>query len=188
MKEEVGLEEKYPDFLNKLYERHQYELVYSRTFRHWPTQLVKLMLSSIKYPRTMVKVTNIIYTLRKYYGYTLNKKLVIRAMKIYDKYEDQLDSYEFSRRSIEHKEGRYKLKMITPKQALLEQKKRGFIHINDFIDFDRTANHLISLANKNYYYPINFYNGTRVYEHNQRMSIYIAGSLFSVSGYTRISR
>lgn len=183
------LEGNYIRFVRKLTKRYYYQLVYSRTLPRWRKEnkkAVKKLLSLCVWPSHVVDVANILYTLEKHFGWAISEKNVLIAFTIWE----YLDEDIYNRMHKKYVDN-FKLKIrdvsyYTPKprQAFKEQLARGFIHINDFDDFDKNKHHVYSNVKKDYIYPLNF--GMTTIDRGEGLeNVYIGQSLVGVRGWTR---
>jgi len=74
--------------------------------------------------------------------------------------------------------------ILSSKAALKEQKARGFIHVNDFDDYDKIASHVWSSVDEDYLWPANCAHGI-IGRDKGHKDIYIMQHCVGVGGWTR---
>lgn len=170
-----------------------YQPVYYRIFRSWKKQLgprraMKYLLKNLDRPKHVVQVVNIMRTLNREYNYEINTATARLAIQIWDIFsDDEIYDYmmEYYRKEVA-KGNLYTLFLtITSALAFKEQKARGFIHVNDFEDFDPHVGHVWSNVDRNFIYPENFYSGIfgrELYD----TELHIGQNVVGVMGFTRI--
>lgn len=187
------LEGNFRRFLMKHYKRYWYETVYSVTLKKWKKEdkegakAVKWLLKECQWPSQVVKVANILYTLEKHFDWRVNVKNMRIAYAIWDYLdEDYIRPYMSKRYSKSITEKIRTLDYFNPteKAAFREQKARGFIHINDYEDFQKDKHHVYSNIDKDYIYPMNLgmTNDDRKERYN---NLYVTHALVGVRGWTR---
>jgi hypothetical protein len=165
--------------------RRHYQLTYSKTFKRWKKNkytkpLVRALKNSSLEPAQVNHVCNTLWVLEKKTSMDLGQTMLDLALLLYHTYDGEVGDY-YSRVILRHKG----FKQCTPDQALKEQKARGFIHINDFEEFDITWSHVRSIVNYDYYYPRNFAMGGDQYQSDPgNPGAYGGLVLVGVSGYT----
>lgn len=181
-------------FLRRHHRQAIYEGVYLDYVTKWEKQpilrvIVKQLKQKIRWPLEICNIINIMRTLYMYYDYEYDEEGAKVAWEIYRNFEDDIEAYNKAKynRWISIN-GFGKWPRLGAKKAFKEQKARGFIHVNDFEDYDRKCCHIFSNVNKDYIYPLNFYHFTKKWDYNKRghMEIYIAQRLYGVQGWTRI--
>lgn len=187
------LEGKFRRFLRKHSKRYWYELVYSRTIPKWrkdkvSREAVDNLLKKGLYPTQVRDIINIMYTLEEHFDWVVNKKNMEIAYHIWDYFDiDKIEPYMLRkyRDNLASRNRPMSYYLCTPRQALREQKARGFIHINEFEDYDREFAHIFSTVDSNYVIPENFSYHSKQF-HPDRMYIYIAHGVLGVRGYTKL--
>mgnify|MGYP005863413893 CR=1 FL=1 len=134
------------------------------------------------WPVHQSQIINILRLLVKWYGEDFNKKGFKRAYTLWLLIWDyELSDYFKKDWLVKVKNNN--LKLTTPEKAFKEHKARGFIHVNDYEDYDRDAAHVFSNVNRDYVYPQNFSHG--VFKTEYKWNIYIGHYCVGVKGYTR---
>lgn len=145
-------------FLRKHRKQYNYQLNYYRTFRKWKKKKKtnKARRRIIKFceglPGEVNKVTNILLTMNKDYDWDIDENNAIIACEIYITFANDIKEYNFVRNSKRIRP--FKLS-CTRKQAIKEQKARGFVKRKHFPDYNPNFSHVISIADRNYIYPYN---------------------------------
>lgn len=178
-------------FLRKHYKQSRYERVCSKTIVNWlkdkeAKKAVGWIIDNTRYPKHLVDVVNIARTLEMYYGKEINKKTIKIAYNIWDLLEiPYIYPYCIKRYSRGIAKNGFRDRQLLPKGlAFREQKARGFIHVNDFEEYDRKGAHIFSNVNRNYIWPENFKSSVANKQFNT--NIYIAHTLIGVQGWTSI--
>lgn len=142
-------------------------------------------------PETAKSVVNYILVLNKYYKLPINLNTLKIAMAIwYDHSHNEI--WESAKARIIGGYGALPNKRLNyipkdKKMILEEQKFWGFIHINDFEDWDREACHVYSNIDPNLVVPINFHDNSPHIREKYPISIYIGRNLFDhIGGYTSL--
>ena len=177
-------------FIRRCCKRYVFQQTYSITFKAWKKNRAKkrimLQLKRTKlWPAQINEVANIMWVLEKYYDCP-KKYIVDYAVKLWETYDDRIKD-RFMEKYI--KKG--KLMILPTKEALKEQKARGFIEINDFDDYLKKWDHIQSTINRDYYYPMNFPGtGEQIIQcRNKKREIpmgYSALSCIGVRGHTSV--
>jgi len=147
---------------------------------------VRWLNRNLDWPKHKVEVINVLRTLERYYDAEINKDNVILAKEIWDLFDDELTStlkQAWVKECLRKKW--VNVRRLSKNQAIAEQKALGYIHINDFDDYDREAAHVFSIAMKDYVYPENYYYGGKKdmgYEYH----IYITFPLVGIAGYSKL--
>lgn len=179
-------------FIRQCSKRYSFQQTYSVTFKKWKRDKKKrkimLRLKRTKlWPAQINQVANIMWVLENHYECS-NKNIVEYAVKLWYEYDDRI--YD---RIMEKYTKKGKLMIMSPKDALREQKARGFIKINDFENYLKKWDHIQSTVNRDYYYPMNF-PGTGeqiILCRNKKREIptgYCALSAIGVKGHTSVSK
>jgi len=133
---------------------------------------------------------NIFITLDKHFSIGFNIKAFEDILAVEEELIDMIKTYmdAIYLKRFKTNPKRFKKYWLQPKAALIEQKARGFVHINDFDDFDINSVHLVSSVNRDYYYPLNIHTTTTQLKSNcdKIISPYIVAYLIAVEGWTRI--
>ena len=181
-------------FLKRVYKKSKFELTYSRTLRDWAKQEPELVkwIKKRNYPGIMSKLCNIHLVMMKHYG----SKLTIESFELTERLEDVLTEVIWKYVSDKR---RYDILIkgepetyINSKEALRELKKRGFINVNEFEDYEPSMGHIVSkdkVKGKKLYYPMNFkHKGylTKDPSDIDRPSINLAHEFIGIKGFTRI--
>ena len=179
-------------FLRKHYKNSVYQYVYSETFSKWKKeghkQVVRIILKNYVWPKHVCNIVNVMTTLNKYYGLPININTVKVAIVILDLFEMDIDKYGQQRRGRLFKMDMYQVDNSEKarKKALKEQKARGFVHINEFEDWDPYYAHIFSLVDMDYVYPMNFPFSHFNEEYKDLPYAYVAHTLVGVNGFTRL--
>lgn len=178
--------------LNKFLKHHRsqyrFEMVYSRTFPEWQEEhnsrrAVKWLKRTARWPKHIVEVVNIAITLNKKYGLEITRPNVELCYKLWDHISHE-EMYDYMKLDWHKRVKAGKLGIVPAKKAFKEQKARGYIHVNDWEDFDRICSHSYSNVDRDYIYPENFTHGAKTRGRGD-ISIHIGNSLVGVSGHTR---
>lgn len=178
-------------FLKRWYRHNRTNLIYSKVIPKWEKskntrRAVRYLKKNLEWPNHIREVINLLRTLEKYYEAEINKENAQLAIEIWELFSDGEFS-EYSHKAWTNKvarKGFENIRRISEAQAWKEQKARGFIHENDFEEFDKNAAHVYSLINRNYLYPLNFYHGGYT-PLAMSTHIYIGLPLVGVEGFTR---
>ena len=153
-------------------------------------KLYKHILSAGLYPKDLEDIMNIVITLTKHFEVELNKRTFNDVLEVSYGLVDTIEDYmkPITNYRVKHNPRAFKKYWLTKEQAFKEQKARGFIHINNFEDYDHQAVHLVSNANTDYYYPLNILTSTQQREgaYSRYINPYIVCRLIAVEGWTRI--
>jgi len=177
--------------------KHRYQYFYQKTYSHTlkivkksnPKAYKEIMAVGL-YPQDLRHILNIFITLDKHFEIGFNLKCFREILVIEEELMDVIKPYMnklATRRWKEQSPIQARL-ALTAKEALREQKARGFVHINEFDDYNPKCSHIISNVNNSYYYPLNIspyinpIKGESTVVHNP----YILSSLIAVEGWTRI--
>lgn len=141
------------------------------------------------YPQDLRRALNVFITLDKHFAIGFTMKAFGEYLEIEEELTEVIGKYMNKVSIIRYKNPSLYKNPLTASQALKEQKARGFIHINDFEDFDPRTAHIISIVNDNYYYPINIAKYSKINKGDNYMVVspYILSALIAVEGYTRIN-
>lgn len=180
-------------FLRKHHKQSTYQFVYSQIFKKWKEdkqnkKLVRVILKNYTWPKHVCDIVNVMITLNKYYSRELNINTLRLAIVILDLFETDIDKYSQGRRARLFKLDLYKVDNSDKqrKLALKEQKARGFVHINEFEDWDPAYAHIFSIANRDYVYPLNFPFSDFNKDLKDLPYAYVAQALVGVNGFTRL--
>jgi len=183
--------------MKRFLRKHRYQYFYQKTYSH---TLVKVKESNKKaykqimevglYPQDLRHILNIFITLDKHFGIGFNMRCFREILVIEEQLMDIIKHYmnKLSARRWKEQSPIPSRLALTAKEALKEQKARGFIHINEFDDYHPKCSHIISNADDSYFYPLNIspyinpIKGESTIIHNP----YILTSLIAVEGWTRI--
>lgn len=186
------LEGNYVRLIRKHYKNYYYELIYSRTLPKWREEsseskkAVRYLLRICKWPKHVVEVANLLRTLEKHFGWSITKKNVLLAYTIWEYLGDDIEKRMTRKyaKSITDKIRDIKYYTPTKAQAIKEQLARGFVHVNDFEDYDSSKNHVYSNIKRDYLYPMNF-GMTSDDSMEGLTNLYIGQYLTGVRGWTR---
>jgi hypothetical protein len=202
IKEEVtGSKEALDDFINYYMEgnlrrflrKHKQQWffiqTYSRTLRKVKqsnTRSYRAIMAENMTPNKTRNVLNIFITLDKHFSIGFNIKAFEELLWVYDDLEDILMDYMFKLNSKRYanRSKNFKKFWLNSKQAIREQKARGFIDINDFDNYNPKACHLYSTVDPDLIYPYNIENwggGKGI------TSPHIFASQYGVEGHTRVN-
>ena len=196
------------DFIDKYLEgnmrrflrKHKDQWFFLRTYSRTLRTIKRSNKTSYEYimshnltPNDLKDILNIFITLDKHFNISFSQQLFYEFLYIWEDFTDEVDDYMMvvNNKRYETNSPLFKKHWLTKQQAFIEQKARGFIHINDWEGFDRHAVHIISNINRNYYYPINIF--TSYHERHGKGNLssyacpYIAASKYGVNGHTGIS-
>lgn len=189
---EFSLDDNLIRFLRKLGKIWPYELTYSKKIpilkkTKEGKRILKYINKKVHYPRQVAEVIKIFAILHQKMDYKFSKDTAKEAYKIWDVLGDIIDKHmnnRYQRRMAAL--GTKGLQLPTKKQAWKEQLAQGFIHVNDFEDYNREASHITSNIDDNYIYPENFGAGSYKPKKGKRpTNVYIAQRLIGVQGWTR---
>ena len=177
-------------FLRKHKNQYFFELTYSHTLKKIKASNKKVYKELMRYdiyPNRLRDYLNIFITLDKHFAIGFNMRAFKELLEIEEEMIDIIQPYmqNLYNRRWALKSDRGKTGWLQPKEALKEQKARGFIHINDFENFDNKAAHIISNVDNAYYYPINIHSRQKG-KTDTITCAHVFGSLHSVPGHTRI--
>ena len=168
--------------------RQNFQLTYSVTFKRWRKnkklrKLVKAFKRSDYWPAQVNEICNIIWVLEKKCGMKIGQGIIGTAIDLWEGLQGDISDY-YVRVYVKTR----KFKLCTPRQALKEQKARGFIHINDFEDFDPEYSHVRSNVDRDYFYPLNLAHSASQYKDNPGSpGVYGGQSAIGVRGHTQAS-
>lgn len=182
-------------FLKRVTKSKFYALTYSVTLKKWRKESKELY-NYIKkrkvYPGLMNDICNIHKVMVEYYG----SDITVQSFKLTERIEDVLsnDISGYSYRYYKERAAK-KIKMVrkhTKKELIRECKRRGFIPLIDFEDYDVDMGHIGTIdkvKGKRLYYPANF--KTTQYLTNDpsdidKPSVNMAQSFVGIHGFTRI--
>lgn len=181
-------------FLKRLYKQSHYQLTYSVTLRKWRKEgleLVNYIKKRKMLPGLMNDLCNIHLVMVEYY----DSELTIESFKLTERLEDVLTDYIWKYCTDKLKDDLIRKgkdeKFPKKKEALRELKKRGFVNVNDFEDFDSDMGHITTnhkIENR-LYYPMNFKVGSYMTNDPDDLanpSVEIAHKFVGVKGFTRI--
>lgn len=174
-------------FMRKHREYYDYQLVYSKLIpkikkiKGGSRVIRKLKKAANKNIKHISEIINITFTLNKYFNKPLSVRTIQMAININRIYWD--DIYDYMK--VQRQKGVIlgKVNQLNAKKALAEQKARGFIHVNDFEDYNKEAAHIYSNVDRDLIYPENFSHGI-FYRYKYPISIYIGQYIYGVQGYT----
>jgi len=181
-------------FLKRYYRvsRGKITLIHSELIPRWKKdkdkrKVIRWLSKNVDWPSHQAEVIHLLRTLEKYYDAEINKDNVILAHEVWELFGSEItEHFRKTWVRVINRRGFEKVKVFSKKEALKEQLALGYIHVNDFEDFDRKAAHVFSTAKRDYVYPENFsYGGDRTGEYVTH--IYIAFPLVGVSGFSRLS-
>ncbi len=134
-------------------------------------------------PAQVNNICNIAWVLEKKYGVKIQEDLIETSILLWEAFQDNIDDYYIK---IILKPNDYsKFKRCTEAQAFKEQKARGFIHINDFEDFDIEYDHIKSIIDRDYYYPMNLaHTGEQYAKTTNNPGVYGGSYSIGVRHYT----
>lgn len=170
--------------LRKMYKQYSYELVYSKGLKTLEPNIRKYLLSINPWPINICKIYNIYTTLVNKFEMDESKFTMELAKYIWLYFDDDIEDYKRKRYTRGVSKNGFKLRH-TAKQALREQKARGFVHINKFGDYKRKYAHVYSTVDRDYIYPMNFWHNIRNKKHSEIMS-YQGQYLVGVSSFTQV--
>jgi len=180
-------------FLRKHKNQYPFQLTYSVTFKHLrksSKKMYKELMSKDIYPNRMNTIMNIFITLDKHFSIGFTSKGWNDYLVIEDELGDIIRDYMDKIRGHQFKFNRGKLNnsLPTKKEALKEQKARGFIDINDWDDYNPKFAHIISNIDSDLYYPRNIpTNSTQSQAPGAFKAFpYVAQGWIGVQGWTRI--
>lgn len=182
------LEGNWARFTRKHTKRYWYELVYSKTLPKWRREnpvAVNWLLENCKWPKHVVEVANIMYTLEKEFDWAITKKNMLIAYTIWDYLWEDLEKRMHKKyvKSITEKLRELSHYKPTEDQAFKEQKARGFIHKSDFSNYRSKKHHVYSNVDNDYIYPMNFGMSYKD-QVDKLLNVYIGHNLVGVRGYT----
>lgn len=147
-------------FLRKHREQYYYQLTYCRTFRKWKKDRVKnkarrrIIKLCNKLPGEVNDVANILLTLEKHYDWEVNKDNASIAFDIHIMLGKNISDYNMEKCSRSNRDIKFKIPH-SPRQAIREQKARGFIEKHEFEEYDDRFAHVLSIADRSLIYPCN---------------------------------
>jgi hypothetical protein len=145
-------------FLRKHYRYSKNQLVYSVDFKEWAKDnrknLVKYLKKYHPWPLHTITIVNILKTLVNEFDLPWDKNTLKLSIIIDDLFWQDIDEYRQARYNREIQIKGFKLP--DKRKSWKEQKARGFIHINDFEDYDNKFAHVYSNIKSDYVYPVNF--------------------------------
>lgn len=183
-------------FLRRVYKQRDYQLTYSVTLSKWRgegLELVRLIKKSPIFPAIMNDYCNLHIIMVKYYGLKLTPQDFKLTIRIEDVLSDAIYNFCSEKRRERIVTKRMPVKQPTKEEAARELKRRGYIPLVDFDNYDKSMAHVTS--NKNIkgptlYYPLNFKWGiweTKYPEDIKNPGVELGLKFVGVSGYTRIS-
>ena len=180
-------------FLRKHKNQHLFQLTYSKTLptiRKENKKLYKKLLSLGLYPKDLSDILNITITLSKHFDIELDARTIDDLLEVEYELIDIISEYhtKIMQHRWNHNQTLFRKYWLPKEVALKEQKARGYTKINDFEDYDPKAAHVVSIANKDYYYPLNILTGRQQIKDETCTFInpYIIHRLVGVEGWTRI--
>lgn len=183
-KDEINIKK----FVRKHVSYYDYQLVYSKLIPKIKkykggNRIIRKLKKDANYNcRHVSEIINITFTLHKFFDKPLNTQTILLAIDINRHHWDYI--YDYMKEQREKGKVIGKINKLTSRQALKEQKARGFIHVNDFEDYDRKAAHIYSNIDRDLLYPQNFSHGI-FYHWRYPLSIYIGQYVYGVQGFTR---
>lgn len=170
--------------LRSFYKSYRKPLVYSKGLKKMDLELKEYLLSLNAWPRNISIIYNIYNILITKYNYKNNKLTIELAYYVFMYFEEDIEEYTKTRFSKGVLVNGHK-NTLTPKEALREQKARGFIHINYFEDYKTTHAHVYSTVDPDYVWPQNFWHNNKHREPEEIMS-YHGHYLVGVPGFTKV--
>ena len=170
--------------LRKMSKQYNYQLVYSKGLKKLEPKLKTYLLSCNPWPINICKIYNIYTTLINKFDFTPNKATMELAKYIWLYFDDDIDEYMHNKYVKSIKIRGFNLN-LTSREALREQKARGFVHINLFSDYKKKYAHVYSTIDEDYIYPLNLWHNIREKKHSEIMS-YHGQYLVGVRGFTQV--
>lgn len=170
--------------LRKLYKPYMYELVYSKGLKKLPSDIREYLIQCNPWPINICKIYNIYKTLVNKLDMLETRFTMELAKYIWLYFGEDIEEYRTKKYPKTVNNRGFK-QNHTAKEALREQKARGFIHINKFEDYKKRYAHVYSNVDRDYIYPMNFWHNIKNKKHSEIMS-YHGQYLVGVSGFTSV--
>lgn len=192
-------------FLKRVYRYSKHELIFSVTLNEYEKEVPGIRKQILRifrkeYPGNIAQIINVHRVMVKYYDFVIDLEDIALCHRIDHVLFTDIHAYRVKQTNYRVNKLMLNSHSIKAGAALKELKARGFIHVNDFEDFDRNMAHISTNANipdkgKKLYYPMNFTwdakSKANVINKGKNWwdftDVYLIHGVIGVSGFTRVS-
>ena len=176
--------------LKRFLKNHEKQYWYEKTYSRLIPRLMKnpkskrgveWLLKQDLMPNRNRDILNVAVTLEKYYNTPISRLNLFKAYVILVEAEEDIEQHM---KDIWVETCYSDLRQMRPRQAIKEQKARGFVMLDDFEEYDSSLAHVKSSINPKLIWPENFRHGIGKKELKEIYSVF---HKIGVAGFTSCS-